>query len=243
MSTLKHARALADRGIAVFPCNDQKRPMIEGGFKNAGTDPAKIKEWFRKPDTLIGVPTGPKFVVIDFDLQHVPAQQFYARANLPLTRKHVTRSGGRHLLFKPNDKVGCTAGKLWPNVDTRGHGGYIVWWPAEGLDVLHGGSFQEVPEWVIKKLNPPEPVFVPSQRPLTVKSVSRKVEGIIGTIATAREGERNSVLHWGACRLAELVQQSFLTSGDAFALAVEAGRKAGLPYVEASSTVKRILKS
>ena len=84
MSTLKHARALADRGIAVFPCNDQKRPMIEGGFKNAGTDPAKIKEWFRKPDTLIGVPTGPKFVVIDFDLQHVPAQQFYARANLPL---------------------------------------------------------------------------------------------------------------------------------------------------------------
>ena len=68
MSTLKKALELAERGIAVFPCNAKKAPMIEGGFKNAGTDPATIKEWFRKPDTLIGVPTGERFVVIDCDL-------------------------------------------------------------------------------------------------------------------------------------------------------------------------------
>jgi hypothetical protein len=237
------ALRLADHGVAVFPCNGKKVPLIDGGFKNASTDPALIKEWFSRPDTLIGVPTGERFVVIDCDLQHPEAQQWYARANLPLTRNHTTRSGGRHLLFRPDDRVGCSAGKIWRGIDTRGKGGYIIWWPAEGLEVLHKNVVAEIPEWIIRRLNPPEPVFVPSARPLTVPMIARKVEGIVGTIATAREGERNSVLHWGACRLAELVQQSCLTAGDAFALAVEAGRKAGLPHVEASRTVKRVLRS
>jgi hypothetical protein len=236
------ALKLAERGIAVFPCNDKKRPMIEGGFKNASTDPAQIKEWFRRPGTLIGVPTGKRFVVIDFDLQHVSAQQFYARASLPLTRNHTTRSGGRHLLFRPDGRVGCTAGKVWPNVDTRGNGGYIIWWPAEGFDVLHGGALAEIPEWIIKKLNPPEPEYRPAAPSLTVKSARAKIEGIAGTIATAPQGQRNAILHWGACRLAEAVQQSILTAGDAFAIAVEAGARAGLPFAEASRTAKRIIK-
>jgi hypothetical protein len=235
---------LADRGVPVFPCNSKKRPLIEGGFKNATTDPALIEEWIRQfPDALIGVPTGEKFVVVDFDLQHAEAQQFYARANFPLTRNHTTRSGGRHLLFRPDDGVACTAGKIWPHVDTRGKGGYVVWWPAEGLEVLHGGALAEVPEWILEKLKPPpEPEFVPSQRPPTARSASRKVEGIIGAIATAPEGQRNSLLHWGTCRLSELVQQSFLTAGDALALAVEAGIRAGFPFPEASRTAKRIIK-
>ena len=67
---------------------------------------------------------------------------------------------------------------------------------------------------------------------------SRKIEGIVGTIATAPEGQRNAILHWGACRLSELVHQSILTADDAFALAVEAGSRAGLPYAEASRTAK-----
>jgi hypothetical protein len=242
MNTLKKALELAERGVAVFPCNAKKAPMIEGGFKNASTDPAQIREWWRQwPQALIGVPTGVRFVVIDCDLQHPEAQGWYAKANLPLTRTHVTRSSGRHLLFKPHEGFGTISqGKLWRHVDTRGNGGYIVWWPAEGLEVLHGNVLAEVPEWIIKRLNPPAtsaPV-----RPVTAKFTSRKIEGIVGTIATAPEGQRNAILHWGANRLAELVQQSILTAGDAFALAVEAGSRAGLPFAEASRTAKRIIK-
>jgi bifunctional DNA primase/polymerase-like protein len=234
---------LLSRGAPIFPLGTDKRPLTKHGFKDASSDPAQASAWWREfPGALVGVPTGKRFVVIDCDLQHVDANQWYARANLPLTRVHVTRSGGRHLLFQPDDRVGCSTSKIWPHIDTRGTGGYIVWWPAEGLDVLHGGVLTELPDWFIAKLNPPAPVHALVQPSLTIKSAARKIEGIIGAIATAREGERNSLLHWGTCRLSELVQQSLLTTGDAFALAVEAGRHAGLPHAEASRTVKRILR-
>jgi hypothetical protein len=243
MSKLSEALKLAARDNAVFPCGADKKPLTKRGFKDASTDPAQIKDWWRQRDALIGVSTGEKFVVVDCDLQHAEAMHWYEHANLPVTRKHNTKSGGRHLLFKPDDRVGCSAGKLWPHIDTRGRGGYIIWWPAEGLDVLHGGAFAEVPEWIIKRLEArPEPVPIASQRPLRLQSACKKLEGIIGAIATAPAGQRNSLLHWGACRLSELVHQSILTANDAFAIAVEAGTRAGLPHAEASRTAKRIIK-
>jgi hypothetical protein len=245
MSALSQTLKLADRGISVFPCGADKKPLTKRGFKDATADIAQVREWWREfPDALVGAPTGDKFVVVDCDLQHTKAQQWYAGANLPLTRAHVTKSGGRHLLFKPDDRFGTISqGKLFPHIDTRGKGGYIIWWPAEGLDVLHGGVFAEVPEWILKRLEiKPEPVPLPVSRPVTVKSAHRKLEGIVGAIAIAPQGQRNALLHWGACRLSELVQQSILTAGDAFALAVEAGTRTGLPYVEVSRTAKRILK-
>jgi hypothetical protein len=237
------ALKLAERGIAVFPCNDKKRPMIEGGFKNASADPAQVKEWCRDfPDSLIGVPTGKRFVVIDCDLQHAEAQQWYARASLPLTRNHTTRSGGRHLLFRPDDRVGCTAGKIWKHIDTRGNGGYIIWWPAEGLDVLHKNVLAEMPEWIIRKLNPPAPKFEPG-RPVSVQSAGRQLEGLIRTIATATPGTRNGALFWGACRLSELADQSIISRTDAFGLACEAARRAGLSQAEAARTVKSAFRA
>ena len=245
MSTVSEALRLAERDVAVFPCGADKRPLTKNGFKDASVAPAQVKEWWRRhPGALVGVPTGEKFVVVDCDLQHHEALGWYFdHAVSAITRKHSTKSGGRHLLFKPDDRVGCSVGKIHPHIDARGRGGYIIWWPAEGLEVLHGGVLAEVPEWIIKKLEPrPEPDPVPIVRPVTVDSVCRKIEGIIGSVATARQGERNSLLHWGACRLRELVQQSILTRSDAFALAVEAGRQAGLPHVEACRTVNSVFR-
>src|SRR5262249_45125679 len=156
------------------------------------------------PDALVGVPTGHKFVVLDLDLQHPEAQQWYARANLPITRTHVTRSGGRHLLFKPRDDFKCSAGKIHHGVDTRGTGGYIIWWPAHGFDVMHGGARAEVPEWLMRKLNPPE---IPSVLPFARKQLrsDKDLEPLVRVILQAREGERNAATFWAACRLAEHV--------------------------------------
>jgi hypothetical protein len=236
------ALGLAEKGLAVFPCDrETKAPLIAGGFKNATTDLGIIETWWdRYPDALIGVPTGERFVVIDADLQHPDAQQWYARANLPLTRNHLTRSGGRHLLFRADDRIRCTASKVGPHIDTRGKGGYIIWWPAEGLDVRHRAAIAIIPEWIIRKLNPsPEPAFAPAfHHPISMRSARSKVQGIVGAVAAAREGERNSLLHWGACRLAELVNQSILGRDHAFALAIEAARQAGLPHREALLTIR-----
>jgi hypothetical protein len=183
------------------------------------------------------VPTGIKFVVIDVDLQRREAQEWYARANIPTTRMHVTRSGGRHILFQPNDRVRCSASKIWRHVDTRGDGGFIIWWPACGFEVLNADILAPVPDWILRALEQPKP----SRRALKAVDLDKapaKIAGIIRVVAGAREGQRNQLCFWGACRLAELAEQQVINRDDAVAIAVEAASRAGLPYAEALRTAR-----
>src|SRR5262249_8226264 len=101
------ALKLARQNIPVFPCSADKRPLTAHGFKDASCNPDTIHAWWtERPDALIGLPTGERFVVLDVDcVKHLGAAGWYGNANLPLTRTHVTRSGGRHLLFKPDPRV------------------------------------------------------------------------------------------------------------------------------------------
>ena len=241
-----HALALAARGLAVFPCAERKVPLTTHGFKDASTNSAIVRLWWaRWPEALIGVPTGERFVVIDVDLQHPEAQEWYARANMPRTRTHVTRSGGRHVLFEPDDRLNCTVGKIWKHVDTRGHGGYIIWWPAAGLEVQHPRIFTALPGWIVRRLQrhssaPPPPP--PGGKSVSIDNADHKVAGIIRTIATAREGKRNAITYWGDCRLAELVGQGAVDRDEAVELAVEAASRNVLPRREALRTARSALR-
>ena len=99
---MTRALDLAKR-LPVFPCDNDKRPFTAHGFKDASTDPDVIRRWWtRWPSALIGVPTGIKFCVVDVDLQHPEAQEWYGKANLPVTRI------AHHALRRPASTVPAT---------------------------------------------------------------------------------------------------------------------------------------
>ena len=121
--------------MPAFPCLPDKRPATPSGFKDATADPDELRQlWRQYPGQLVGVPTGEAsgLFVVDVDsAKHEEAQDWLERhsPSIPDTRHHATKSGGVHLLFEHRPGLKNTASKLAKGVDTRGEGGYIVWWP------------------------------------------------------------------------------------------------------------------
>jgi Bifunctional DNA primase/polymerase, N-terminal len=195
---------------------------------------------------MIGVPTGGRMCVVDLDLQHASAREWLAANQdvLPATRTHHTRSGGQHLLFQAHPEVKSTASKIAKHVDTRGSGGYIVWWPGEGLGVENPDALADVPAFILDALKTPERDAQPApaagrrerKHDLREIVINNTIDSVVRTIATASEGARNSLTYWGACRLAELVYHGAIDREDAMALVVEAASRTGLPAFEARLT-------
>ena len=232
-------------GYATFPCLENKRPACPHGFKSASTDPATISRlWWDHPGPLIGIATGStsNIDVLDLDVKANAASVWW-HANyprLPVTRAYRTRSGGVHLFFRHAAGVGCSAGKLTAGVDIRGDGGYIISWFAAGLPCLDPSPLADWPAWLLAELRP-RPAPAPSRQPPSARG-DRAIDGALRLVATAAEGERNSVLHWAACRLAERVRNGQLSVGEAEALLVAAGCAAGLPEPEARATARSGLR-
>jgi len=246
-AVLTKALDLAAAGIPVFPCAADKRPTCPHGFKDASCEPEAVRAlWCDHPGPLIGVPTGAVsgIFVLDIDsAKHTEADEWLERhaPYLPETKEHRTQSGGLHILFKHRDGLKNSASRIARGIDTRGDGGYVVWWPAAIPQPYQPNTpLAEVPDWMVEALTPPETVYPKRQptAPLSDENLNRKIDGIVGTIAAAREGERNNLLNWGAYRLAELVSQAVIPRDHAFDMAIEAGRQAGLSIAEAKRTVQ-----
>jgi hypothetical protein len=248
MRPLDAALKLAEQGIPSFPCNADKTPCTPHGFKEATADPKELKHlWQKYPGPLVGVPTGSTsgFDVLDIDKKHAEALQWWEanRHRLPTTRRHGTRSGGLHLLFRHHDGLRCSASKLARGVDTRGEGGYIIWWPAYGCPIISAAPIADAPAWVIETLRPPPPPIRPKARPTSVNGNRRALQGLIRTVVAASEGERNRITYWAACRAAEMIDAGHLTEGDAIAELTAAAAYAGLPECEAVRTIQSGLGS
>ena len=136
---LQAALQLAEEyGYKVFPCNADKAPLTPHGFKDASSNRDQIAEWWEQnPEALVGVPTGQvnKLYVIDVDPAGMPWYEAH-REELTYWRIHRTRREGVHVLYQigADQKFQNSAGKIAPGVDTRGEGGYVIWWPAAGLE-------------------------------------------------------------------------------------------------------------
>ena len=252
---LASALALAAAGIPVFPCNAEKRPVTRRGFHAATTEAATLHRMFTTPGAvLIGVPTGAAsgIVVIDGDVKpeangRETLRRWTLAGRLPRTRAHETRRGGVHLLFRatPHHPLRCSQSRLAPAVDTRGDGGYFIWWPEAGGRVLHDmalDALPALPAWVAEAMAPPPAPPCPVPHNLACAGFNAPAEARLAALvrlaATAPEGQRNGRLYWSARRCAEMVAEGSLAPASAEAVLIAAGCHAGLTAREATATAR-----
>jgi hypothetical protein len=236
-SVVEQAVVLARRGFQVLPVQESKVPATKHGFKDATSDPEEAADLVRRCRApLIAVVTGAASGVdlLDLDARHGATAWWLAnRHRIPPTRTHRSRSGGLHLFFRHSPGVRNTASRIAPGIDTRGTGGFAIWWPAAGFPVLSDAPLAEWPDWLLEALKPPP---VPRDAaPLRVPD-DRVLAGLVRCVVGATEGQRNRVAFWAGCRAGEAVRSGFISEAYAVALVTEAAQRAGLPEVEARRT-------
>ena len=149
---LAAALAYAEQGIAVFPLHNPlpegscscgnaecgkstgKHPRTSNGLNAATIDRNQIQRWWNDwPAANIGIPTGAANDLVVVDVDHAAGEVSLGRmtgkyGTLPDTKK-VKTGNGYQLYFKyPGVKVKSKATFCsdYPNVDSRGDGGYVV---------------------------------------------------------------------------------------------------------------------
>jgi hypothetical protein len=227
-------------GYAVFPCRGDKTPACPHGSHDAATDAQQIAAlWDRWPGDLIGIATGERsnLDVLDIDSEHEGAYAWWQRKYSLLlpTRVFRTRRKGLHLYFRHRDGVRNTQSRIARGVDTRGDGGYAIYWFAAGCECLDPTPPQPFPSCLFDTLTyKTRPL--PRSPPLPSGNDGGgrgSVGGILHKLADAQEGERNAVLFWAACRLAERGMSA--REAEAMLLPITLG--IGLSDLEARKTI------
>jgi hypothetical protein len=197
-----------------FPCDRDKHPLVTAWQKNAGR-----RDHSRWP--LVGVPTGAVngFDVLDIDLEALGWRD-QNRDRFPFTQVHTTRSGGWHFLFKHHSGLRNSASRIAPGVDVRADGGFIIWWPREGLPFTTA-EFAEWPEWLLELASrvryPPAPYGRVDIHPVgrvTLNPRLRK-KALIRKVESAQPGLRNRILNWAAYQLGAMVAEGVIQRTDA----------------------------
>lgn len=164
-----------------------------------------------------------------------------------------TASGGCHLYFRVDGRpIPNSAGKVGPMIDVRGTvnsdgqpgGGYVL-----GAGSVVGGAQYEVlydvppmplPGWIADLADRSEPA-TPIRRPVPQTSGEARPHsrfvGLLDTVLNAPKGQRNNVLHWAACRAAEMVRDGHVDQYAAFNALAQAGESIGLGSHEVHTTI------
>jgi Bifunctional DNA primase/polymerase, N-terminal/HNH endonuclease len=126
-----------------FPCKHDKTPLTR--WRNAASADVDDTDW-----ELVGVPTGSITDIdcLDVDVEGLPWLS-EVKDRLPPTRTHSTRSGGRHLLWNHAEGLRCSAGRIAKGVDVRADGGYIIYWPRQGVP-FDDRPIADWPEWLLR---------------------------------------------------------------------------------------------
>jgi Bifunctional DNA primase/polymerase, N-terminal len=233
------ALAYAATGWPVFPCRPGcKEPATRNGFHDATTDPAQIRQWWRRdPDRNVAIATGaPGPDVVDVDVRQdgggFASLGQAIRAGLIGGHHAIVRtpSTGMHLYYQgTGQRSGSIRGQ---HLDFRAQGGYVVAPPsraggAQYVVVKHEPATGATVSWdAIRGLLEPQAQAAHSPgarqpgRDIRPASLDRLVEW-----TAAREpGDRNFPLFWAA-KQAALAGQ---LDGAAVERFVDAARRSGL---------------
>ena len=225
MSSIAEAAAFLAQEWPVFPTDANKRPLTAHGYKDATRDPAEARRIFRNA-VGIGLPTGQVsgLVAVDIDVKDNRAGLDWLAANeqrLPKTRRHRTRSGGVHLLFRapPGRTIRNSASRIAPGVDVRGDGGYIVTPPSPGYSVLDDAMPAPIPAWLLALLDPPKPAPAPYQPPRLSGAAtpygSAALDRATSAIMSASDGAKHDTLNRECFSIGGLVTAGEIPEGEA----------------------------
>ncbi|HEX4078245.1 MAG TPA: bifunctional DNA primase/polymerase [Rhizomicrobium sp.] len=243
-----------------------KAPYVGGGWHSASASEEQIISWWKTwPNAIVGLPCQDNsVVVIDADrhgnsdgvatLCDLFALHGFEPHSVPCIS---TPRDGLHCLFQRWPEMGQTKAKIVSAVDIRDNA-YVIAAGSIMADCrrysLSNGSLEqlakaignrnlpEVPQWLVALMVKPATVAIPVKimKPNDTRAgpVKRRLIGLVRRVVSAPKGERNSTLHWAACRAREIVCDGSIQIETAIALLTEAGRQAGLPVREASATVR-----
>ncbi|MFH7325950.1 DUF927 domain-containing protein, partial [Desulfurivibrio sp. C05AmB] len=251
---LQAALAIARRR-PVFPCNIEKRPLVDGGFKAATTDPATIEKWWTDhPNALIGSPTGGNHFVLDIDLPHGPAALEALEAEhgpLPVTLEQKTGGGGRQLFFKmpPGADIRNSTSKIGPGLDIRANGGYSILPPSPHKS---GGRYEwknkeqmaDAPAWLVEAVSKKPDKATGTATGTGLDPYAEKAfRDALGAVMTAPEGTRNAELNRQAHGLYGLALAGRLNEQEITRQLEVAGSAAGLSGNEIAATLASAQKA
>ena len=215
----------AAHGWPVFPTNIQKKPLTAHGFKDATTDPEKIRAMFKNPRAAgVATPTGTitGLVVLDRDRKNgvdgvATCEALEADLGaLPPTLQQRTGSGGDQLFFRYPEGVtiknsqGSQVKGLGKGIDVRAMGGLVVLPPSKneagGYVWLNGHEPAYLPEaWVDRMKERPRPEVERKPAPGIVAMEStaygrKALEAECQAVASEPQGSRNARLNQAASR-------------------------------------------
>ena len=163
---IRAAIALAERGLAVFPCwQRSKKPATSHGFYDASKDVAVVGRWWHdNPNFNIGVATGAVSNLLVVDIDNIDAEAELRRLEaehgmpLPATVEVIT-ARGRHIYFcMPTGlDIRCSASET--GIDIRANGGYVLAPPSihpsgrrYAWSVDTASALAAAPDWLLNRI-------------------------------------------------------------------------------------------
>lgn len=231
------AAALTETGLWVFPCLATGVPATPHGCGDAVDRAARAYRLFRGTAgaALIGVPTGAVTMLLVIDVDPRAFRWFRTKLQrFPPTRMHRTPRGGYHLVHRlplpPAPLLASSAGKLAPAVDTHGEGGYVIWPPSPGYEVVHEAEVARLPSWIVHRLT------MERRRPRRAEYVSigqRRLEVLANFVVHSRQGELGARALRAACLAGQVVEAGKVGEREALAAIARAAMAIGLEELDA----------